>query len=99
MKRHELVLLCLTKRKHCTINADSFRDHTKVDPRVKATIGAEQVHSRLAIIALACLVNFGLRQHNEAGSVVVPLELNLVAFEEVLLRGRAVEFWHIVDTN
>lgn len=62
-------------------------------------MGTEKVHGRLSIVALACLVYLGLRQYNEAGPIVVPLELHLITFEEVLLRGRGVKFGHIVDAD
>ena len=74
-------------------------EHTEVYPRIKAPIGAKEVHGRLAIVTLACLVDLGLCQHNKASSIVVPLELHLVAFKEVLLRGWTVKLRNIIDTN
>ncbi len=72
---------------------------TQIDPRIKTTIGTEQIQGSLSVVALASLVDLCLRQHNQRTTVVVPLELDLITFEEVLLRHRSGEVRHIVNSN
>ena len=72
---------------------------TKINSRVEASICTEQVQRRLAIVALAGLVDLGLSQYNQACAFIVPLQLNLVALEEVLLRHGGIEIWNIEDLH
>lgn len=58
---------------------------TKLDSRIKASIGAQDVHVGLSIVTLVALVHFGLREHNNACAFIVPLKGDFVAFEESLL--------------
>ena len=58
---------------------------TKLNPRIETSIGAEQVQCRLTVVVLICLVDFSLSKYDQASAVIVPLELDLIALEEVLL--------------
>ena len=71
----------------------------ELDARVKGTVGAEDVHVGLAVVALVGLVDVGLRQDDDAGAEVVPLELDLVALVEGLLRDGRVELGHLEDLD
>jgi len=57
----------------------------ELNTRVKATISTEDVHIGLAIVALVTLINLGLRQHDQTGAMLIPLQLNFVAFKKGLL--------------
>lgn len=64
--------------------------HTKFDPGVETAAGTEQVKRRLSIITLARPVDISLGKHKQGCSLRVPLQLDLIALEETLLRdGRA----------
>lgn len=71
----------------------------EVDSRVESTVRAQQVHGCFAVIALPGLVDLGLRQDDECGACIVPLELDLVTLEEVLLRDGCGEVGDVVDSN
>lgn len=71
----------------------------KRDASVKRTVRAQEIERRLAVVALAGAVNIGLRQHEDAGAALVPLELDLVALEKCLLRNGGVELWDIENAN
>lgn len=58
---------------------------------------AEQVQRGLAVVALAGAVDVGLGQHQEAGAVLVPLQLDLVTLEEGLLRNGVGEQRDVED--
>lgn len=64
---------------------------TKVDPRVEASVCAEKIQRGLSIITFASFVNFCLRKHNQGSAVIVPLQLDLVPLEKVLLGDRSGE--------
>ena len=64
---------------------------------VQSAVGAQQVESRLSVVALARAVHVGLSQDQEAGSPLVPLQLDLVALEEGLLRDWVLKFGHLED--
>lgn len=69
--------------------------HTKLDPRIKATVGAENVHVRLTIVALVGLVNIRGSQDDQTCTKIIPFELNLVTFEKGLLRHRSLELRNV----
>lgn len=71
----------------------------EVDAGVEATTGAEDVHVGLSIITLVGLIDVGLCEDDDAGAVVVPFELDLVALEEGLLGDGEVELGHIEDLD
>lgn len=62
---------------------------------VKPAIGAEDVHVGLSVITLVALVNLCLCQDNDTGTLVIPLELHLVALEECLLRHGRCKLWDL----
>lgn len=64
---------------------------TQLNPRVEGAIGTQNVHVRLAVVALVGLVDLGLSKDNHARAQLVPLELDLVALEEGLLGHGTVE--------
>lgn len=70
-----------------------------MNPGIKSSIGAKKIERRLAVVILVCLVDFRLSKDDKAGAMVVPLKLNLVTFEEVLLRGRCVEVGYVVYSH
>ena len=61
---------------------------TKFDAGVKAAARTEQIECSLSVITLASSVNVCLGKHNQGCSLSIPLHLDLVAFEEALLRHR-----------
>lgn len=69
------------------------------DAGVEASIGAQNIECCLAVVAFPSLVDFRLGQDNEGGAIVVPLELNFIAFEEILLRDRCGELGDIINTD
>lgn len=69
------------------------------DAGVEGTGGAEKIQGSFTIIALSGAVNVGLCQDNQAGAVLVPLQLDLVTLEECLLGDRAVEERNVEDLN
>lgn len=73
--------------------------HTQSDARVKGTAGAKNVHVGLAIVTLVGLVDIGLGQDDQAGALVVPLELDLVGLEERLLRDGRGEVRHVENLD
>ena len=73
--------------------------HTKLDPRVKATVCTENIHIGLSVVALVSLVDIGLCKHNQVGTRLVPLQLHLVALEECLLRNRGRKRWDVEDLD
>lgn len=73
---------------------------TEIDPRIEASIYTEQIQRCLAIVvAFPGLVDLGLSQHNQTCTFIVPLQLDLVAFEKVLLRHGGIEIWDIEDLD
>lgn len=72
---------------------------TQFHTRVKATVGAEQVQSSFSVVTLASPVNLSLCKHKQSGSMSVPLQLDLVTFEEALLRHRRTKLWHMEHFN
>jgi hypothetical protein len=66
---------------------------------VKGTVGAKQVQSSFSVITLARFVDICLGQDEQRRAAIVPLELNLVAFEESLLRYGVMEDRDIVDLH
>ena len=74
-------------------------DLTKVNPRVEHAVSAQKVESRLPVVTLSTSVDISLGEDNDMSSGVVPLELNLVALEERLLRNRLRKLWHIEDLD
>ena len=68
---------------------------TKVNPRIETSTCTEKIESRLSVIALAGLVDFCLGQDNQGGAGVIPLQLDFVTFEKILLRSRRGELGHI----
>lgn len=69
------------------------------DAGIKCAAGTEKVQRRLAVVALARAVHIRLGQHEDAGTLLVPLELDLVALEERLLRDGAVENGNVEDLD
>src|SRR5699024_8927941 len=67
---------------------------TQFHTRDKATAGAEQVQSRFSVVTLASPVNLSLRKHKQSSSMSVPFQLDLVTFEEALLRHRRTTLRH-----
>lgn len=63
----------------------------EIDSRVESSGCTQQVQSCLTIITLAGSIHLGLRQNDKRCAGIVPLELDLVAFEEGFLRDRIVE--------
>jgi hypothetical protein len=72
---------------------------TELDAGVESPIRAQNVHVRLAIVALVRLVHLGLREHNQARAAIVPLELDLVALEKRLLRHGRRKAGHVVHLH
>ena len=68
---------------------------TQLYSRVESPVGTEQVQGGLAIVTLARPVDLRLRKDEQGGSLGVPLELDLVALEEALLRHRRTELRYI----
>lgn len=60
-------------------------------PRIKSTTCAQHVECSLSVVTLACLVDLCLRKNNQGGTQLIPLQLDLVALEEGLLRYGAGE--------
>lgn len=73
--------------------------HTQGDTRVKGTAGAKNVHVGLAVVTLVGLVDIGLGEDDQAGALVVPLELDLVGLEEGLLRDGRGEVGDVEDLD
>ncbi|KAG9912408.1 eukaryotic translation initiation factor 2A, partial [Aureobasidium melanogenum] len=67
--------------------------------RVKSAAGAKNVHVGLAVVTLVGLVDIGLGQDDQASTLVVPLELDLIGLEEGLLRDRRGEVGDVEDLD
>lgn len=83
----------------CSSNQSRGVRHTQSDARVKGTAGAKDVHVGLAVVTLVGLVDIGLGQDDQAGALVVPLELDLVGLEESLLRDRRGKMGDVEDLD
>jgi hypothetical protein len=70
---------------------------TKRDPGIKAAVGAQNVHVRLAIIVLVRLIHIRRGQDNQTRPKIVPLQLYFVSLEERLLRNGGSELGNIED--
>ena len=72
----------------------------EVDSTIKITSGAEEVHSRFAIIALIAVIHLGLCEDQNLGAEQVPLYLCTVGFEEGFVARRGpVEGKEVVDLD
>lgn len=71
----------------------------ELNPGVELAVCAQYVHVGLAVIALVRFVDLGRSQDNNASAILIPLELDLVSFEEVLLRDGGIEHGNVVDTH
>jgi hypothetical protein len=60
-------------------------EHTKLDPRVEASIRTQNIQSCLSVVAFAGLVDLGLSKHDQRSTVIVPFQLDFITLEEVLL--------------
>ena len=60
---------------------------------------AQEIECSFTVIALIGFIHIRLCQHKQAGTLRIPLELNLVTPEECLLGDRAVELWHEEDLD
>ena len=71
----------------------------EVNSGVESTVRAQQIHCCLSIITFAGLVDLCLCQDDQGGACIIPLKLNLVALEEVLLRDWGGEVRNVVYSN
>lgn len=69
------------------------------DASIEGSGSAEKIQGSFTIVTLTSAVNVGLGQDNQAGAVLVPLQLDLVTFEECLLRDGAVEERDVEDLD
>lgn len=71
----------------------------EINSGVERAVRAQQIHCCFSIVALSGLVDLCLCQDDQVGAGIIPLELNLVALEEVLLRDGSGEIRNIVDSD
>jgi hypothetical protein len=71
----------------------------ELNSRIESTAGAQDVQVGFAVVTLVALVDLGLRKHNHAGALVVPVELNLVSLEESLLGHGRGELRDVEDLD
>lgn len=94
--RHELDRPCLYRRQ-----SDFERNKcvrlTKIYPGVETSVGTHKIECGLAVIAFPGLVDLGLREYDQAGALIIPLQLHLVTLEKALLGDGVVEVRHIED--
>jgi len=94
--RHGLDRPCLCRRQFA-FKLSRYFPLTKIYPGVETSVGTHKVECSLAIVALPGLVDLGLREHDQARTLVIPLQLNLVTLEKALLGDGVVEVRHIED--
>lgn len=74
---------------------------TEGDATIKCSVGRQHVQVSFAVVALASLVDIGLRQEQQAGTRLIPFHLHFVSLEECLLghwcRVREIQEWVNLD--
>jgi hypothetical protein len=66
---------------------------------IESTGGAKEIQGSLAVVTLAWAINVSLCQNQNAGAKLVPLQLNLVSFEEGLLGDGVIEERNVEDLD
>ncbi|KAF1737110.1 hypothetical protein CRV24_002725 [Beauveria bassiana] len=69
------------------------------DASIERTVCAQEIEGRLAVVALTRAVDIGLGQNEDAGTALVPFQLDLVALEKRLLRDGGVELGDVENAD